>query len=250
MSIKTFYDEFFTRAEHSAAHALLCERVYGKNLCQHGMADLPQLDMLLEQLAIQPTERVLDLGCGNGYITEYLYDHAPAQYIGLDCSEVAIQQAQIRVAAQAKPITFVVGDLGQLTYPAQSFDKIISIDSHYFLDDLDPWLQGLYTILKPGGTLAIFSDEGTGQSGHDDTQVSAAETLMAQRFVRLGYDYRAVNFTAANQAHWRLKQQVVTELHAQFIAEDNEFLYKNRLGECIQSNRELDCRFLYLVPKL
>ncbi|MDQ1591598.1 MAG: hypothetical protein QOG71_2225 [Pyrinomonadaceae bacterium] len=40
------YDNFFDAAEQSDAHALFCERVYGRNLCQHGLADLSQLDKL------------------------------------------------------------------------------------------------------------------------------------------------------------------------------------------------------------
>jgi len=249
MNISKYYNEFYTRAEKSAAHALLCRRVYGRNLCQHGMADMLQLEALLTQLAIQPTDIVLDLGCGNGYITEYLYDHAPAQYVGMDLSEAAIQQAQKHTATQSKKLKFVVGDFSQLDYPMQSFDKIVSIDSHYFLENAEPWLQRLYSMLRNNGKLAIFSDEGTGQTGYDDTDVSAAETLMGQRFSRLGYEYTAVNFTNANQAHWRLKKQIIEELFEQFADEDNLLLYDNRLNECTSANHNLDCRYLYIVHK-
>jgi hypothetical protein len=38
-----FYNDFYPRAEQSKAHRTLCERVYGKNLCQHGMADMNQI---------------------------------------------------------------------------------------------------------------------------------------------------------------------------------------------------------------
>jgi cyclopropane fatty-acyl-phospholipid synthase-like methyltransferase len=249
MTVSSFYDKFYTCAAVSAAHGDMCERVYGRNLCQHGMADLPQLEAMLTELEIHVTDRVLDLGCGNGYITEYLYDRRPARYVGIDCSEVAIEQAQKRMAASGKPLTFAVGDISRLAYPAQEFDRIVSIDTHYFFEELEAWLSDLYAMLKPGGRIAIFSDEGTKQPGRDDTHVTAAQTLMGQRFARLGFEYTSVNLTAANQAHWRLKKRVVEELRARFMEEGNEFLYGNRLGECTHSNRDLDCRFLFVVRK-
>lgn len=249
MSIQTFYDEFFTRADASPAHAELCKRVYGQNLCQHGMADMRQLEILLEQLAIRPEDRVLDLGCGNGYLTEYLHDRQPACYTGIDISEVAIRQARQRIAATAKRLFFKIGDISQLNELEQSFDKIISIDSHYFIEPLEPWLEMLYAMLKPGGTFAIFSDEGRGVEGADESRLDAEETLMAQRFSQAGYRFTSVNFSAENRAHWRLKQQVAEELREAFVVEGNEFLYQNRLGECTQSNRDFDCRFLFFVHK-
>ncbi|HLM03372.1 MAG TPA: hypothetical protein VK400_20130, partial [Pyrinomonadaceae bacterium] len=42
------YDNFFEAAVKSEAHALFCEKVYGENLCQHGLADVFQLNKLLE----------------------------------------------------------------------------------------------------------------------------------------------------------------------------------------------------------
>jgi MCRA family len=41
-----FYNEFFARAATSKAHARLCERAYGRDLCQHGMMDMAQLDQI------------------------------------------------------------------------------------------------------------------------------------------------------------------------------------------------------------
>ena len=54
MTIQDFYNEFYLRAELSPAHARFCEQVYGQNLCQHGMADLPQLQLLVDLLEVQP----------------------------------------------------------------------------------------------------------------------------------------------------------------------------------------------------
>jgi SAM-dependent methyltransferase len=69
-----FYNGYFTRAETSEAHARFCKMVYGRDLCQHGMMDMEQLDALIAALGLGPGSRVLELGCGNGRIAEYISD--------------------------------------------------------------------------------------------------------------------------------------------------------------------------------
>jgi hypothetical protein len=43
-----FYNVYYQAVLHSPAHSQFCERVYGKDLSQHGMADLEQLQGLLD----------------------------------------------------------------------------------------------------------------------------------------------------------------------------------------------------------
>jgi len=58
--MKGFYEAFFVAVEHSEAHHEFCERVFGKDLCQHGFADLEQLELLIELIRLDPGRRVLD----------------------------------------------------------------------------------------------------------------------------------------------------------------------------------------------
>ena len=43
-----FYTRFYQAVASSAANADYCARVYGRNLCQHGFADLDHLDHLIQ----------------------------------------------------------------------------------------------------------------------------------------------------------------------------------------------------------
>ncbi len=46
--MKDFYTAFYAATEHSQAHHVFCERVFGMDLCQHGFADMAQLELLLQ----------------------------------------------------------------------------------------------------------------------------------------------------------------------------------------------------------
>ncbi|MBN2048585.1 MAG: hypothetical protein JW750_12140, partial [Anaerolineaceae bacterium] len=61
-----FYTRFYTAVATSKANATYCERVYGRNLCQHGFAEISHLDELIQVSGITASSQVLDLGCGNG----------------------------------------------------------------------------------------------------------------------------------------------------------------------------------------
>jgi ubiquinone/menaquinone biosynthesis C-methylase UbiE len=248
LGLRDFYNEFYSRAEKSQAHAQFCELVYGKNLCQHGMADMKQLEAMIKLLDINDQDRVLDVGCGNGYITELIAANTGARVTGIDLSEQAIAGAQRRVAGNDR-VRFEPGDFRRLDFPAATFSKIVSIDTHYFVDDFEGFLQELLRVLLPKGKIGIFSDEGRGITGWDDSQISAAQTVIGGVLAQLRLQYTALNLSAANRHHWQLKAQVLKEFEAEFAQEDNLFLYKNRLGECTSSDRNLDCRFLFVIEK-
>jgi len=55
-----FYNEYYQAVLHGLAHAAFCERVYGKDLCQHGTADMEQIQLLLDALQVQAGMRVVE----------------------------------------------------------------------------------------------------------------------------------------------------------------------------------------------
>jgi hypothetical protein len=44
--MREFYERFNSVVGTSPAHARFCERAFGANLCQHGFADMEQLEAL------------------------------------------------------------------------------------------------------------------------------------------------------------------------------------------------------------
>src|SRR4051812_36258330 len=67
-----WYVDFYQAIQSRRAHGSLCERLFGKNLGQDGLAEIGHLATMLEALKVCAADRVLDLGCGNGGITAYL----------------------------------------------------------------------------------------------------------------------------------------------------------------------------------
>ena len=82
-------------------------------------------DAMVQHYGIKPGDRILDVGCGKGFI---LYDFTQAvpgvEVVGIDVSTYAIEHAKEEV----KPL-LQVASAAQLPFPDQSFDLVISINT-------------------------------------------------------------------------------------------------------------------------
>jgi trans-aconitate methyltransferase len=107
----------------------------------------------LALLAPQPEEYVLDLGCGDGALTEKLAKAG--------CRVLAVDSSidQIR-AAQARGLDTRMIDAAQLDFDNE-FDAVFSNAALHWVKDSDAAIKGIFRALKPGGRfVAEFGGDG------------------------------------------------------------------------------------------
>ena len=100
---------------------------------------------LVELLAPRAGERVLDIGCGDGALTERLAA-AECRVVGIDNSP-----AQVR-AARARGIDARVADIAALDFDGE-FDAVFSNAALHWVTRPDAALAGIRRALAPGGRL-------------------------------------------------------------------------------------------------
>ncbi|MBC6974331.1 malonyl-ACP O-methyltransferase BioC [Bacillus sp. Xin] len=132
--------------------------------------------------------RILELGCGTGYLTEQLAVSFPnAEIIAIDFAESMIAVAKTRNHVES--VTFRCEDIEHLAL-SESFDVIISSATFQWLNDLQITLKNLYRYLFEGGLL-LFSTFGeqTFQELHTAFQIAKEEkniqssSSVGQRFL-------------------------------------------------------------------
>ena len=253
--MRDFYERFYRATAHRRSHALFCERVFGRDLCQHGFADMAQLDALIAATQLKPGQRGLDLGCGNGMIAEYISDRTGAHITGLDFIPGAIRDAQARAAAKSDRLDFIVGDINALALPPAAFDAIISIDTIYFSNDYRATIGELGRALCPGGAMAFLYSHGREPwvpvAEFDAGTLPADQTPLALALRANGRTFETQDFTADDYRLGLLRTQVLAELKPQFAAEDVLFIYDNRLGDANGVSQAcemgLQRRYLYVT---
>ncbi|HEX9969679.1 MAG TPA: methyltransferase domain-containing protein [Acidimicrobiales bacterium] len=115
----------------------------------------PYAERIVERLAPQAGERVLDIGCGNGALSLAL---APAvgSVVGLDISGPMLAKAAERAeAAGLANVRFEKGDAQVHELPAGSFDAAVSRFGVMFFEDPVAAFANIGRMLRSGGRLVF-----------------------------------------------------------------------------------------------
>lgn len=124
---------------------------YRQSSLQQVMAD-EQLGLLV----LEGSERVLDVGCGDGKITAQIAARVPrGSVLGVDASHNMIAFASGRFGPPSHPnLRFEVADVRALPYRSE-FDLVVSFNALHWVPEQDAALRCLRAALKPGGRAVL-----------------------------------------------------------------------------------------------
>lgn len=101
--------------------------------------------------------RVLDVACGNGYLTRRFRRQGASRAVGVDASLASIRLAQKREAAHPSGAEFIHGDAARLAqFGDGSFDRIVANMALMDIPDASPTIREIGRLLAPKGRL-VFS---------------------------------------------------------------------------------------------
>ncbi|HEY1215672.1 MAG TPA: methyltransferase domain-containing protein, partial [Bryobacteraceae bacterium] len=107
-------------------------------------------------LHLNGTERVLDVGCGDGKITAEIAARLPqGSIVGIDPSRSMIDFAVNHFGANSNPrLQFQVADARRLPFQ-EEFDLAVSFNALHWIPDQDAALLSIHRALKPQGTAQL-----------------------------------------------------------------------------------------------
>ena len=122
------------------------------------MADetAPENDFALDLLNLQPDDRFLDIGTGHGAtLNKAAAKTASGLAVGIDPSRVMVRHAKRRVSAFVRRGSAQVhlAKADAIPFPDESFNKLLSVHTIYFWDDLLTPFEEIFRVCEPG---AIF----------------------------------------------------------------------------------------------
>ena len=111
-----------------------------------------------KRLGVEPQDRVLEIGFGNGKLIPALLALQPdLAYAGVDVSETMVAEAKAFNLAlvSAGRIDLRLADVALLPFPVGAFDRALSVNTFYFVPDPARALGELHRVLRPGGVLVV-----------------------------------------------------------------------------------------------
>jgi SAM-dependent methyltransferase len=113
----------------------------------------------LSVLSPSPEDQILEIGCGNGILTEQIAHRLNSGCItAIDRSAPAMKQAGKRNAENINEgaVKLITGDFAKATFPQHQFDKIVAFNVNIFWKGSDKDFQLIRHCLKPAGQLYVF----------------------------------------------------------------------------------------------
>jgi arsenite methyltransferase len=114
----------------------------------------------LEWLAPRTGERILDVGCGPGFLATALGDAvgSTGAVRAIDTSAPMLELARRRCAGQPW-VELRAGDAAKPDFPDASFDACLSVQVHEYVRDVGPSLRALQGVTRPGGRVLIVATD-------------------------------------------------------------------------------------------
>ncbi len=156
---------------------------------------------LVEALEPKAGERILDLGCGDGFLTQRLAESG-ATMVGVDSSP------QMIAAAQERGVDARYASGEALPFDGE-FDAVFSNAALHWMSDHDAVLRSVYRALKPGGR---FVAECGGQGNIAAIRVALLAVLtrlgMPAERIENNHFFSSAEYRARLESHGFLVEEI------------------------------------------
>jgi len=166
--------------------------------------------MVLEDLAVQRGDRILEVGFGGGSLLERLCLAAPDGFVaGVEVSGamLAMVRRDLRPLIEAGRLEVVRAGIDRLPYADRTFDRGCTVNTTYFWPDLHAGLAEFHRVLRPGGRLVIgitapedmvragLHERGFATHSPGELATALAATGFRPRAARSGRDLRGATYS-------------------------------------------------------
>jgi SAM-dependent methyltransferase len=117
---------------------------------------LPIVEPLLALIKFESEDRVLDVGCGTGWLVRRIAPLVSAGLAaGMDVSDVMVGRAE-SLSIQVPNAAFARGGVDAIPWNSGYFTKVISIESAYYWPDPAQGVREIFRVLSSGGSAWIL----------------------------------------------------------------------------------------------
>ncbi len=175
----------------------MSQQTWNAETYAHHARFVPELtEAIVQLLSPKAGESLLDLGCGDGYLTARLAEKV-GRIIGVDSSPSLVEAAR-KLGLDTRLLD--ARSIGKVPEFASAFDAVFSNATLHWIQDPDTVITAVSQVLKPGGRFV-------GEFGGEHCVAMICQAL-SQALARRGFDFAVLNpwyFPAAREYRARLE---------------------------------------------
>jgi ubiquinone/menaquinone biosynthesis C-methylase UbiE len=137
-------------------------------------------DRLVRFLKKKKPDTVLEIGCGNGWLTNYLHSYLQTDCCGIDINETELNQAA-SLFSKTESLNFLYADILSGIFDSPCIDIIVLASVFQYFPDPQKLLFNLQKILKPEGQIHILDSP-----FYNDQEVLQAKQRSEKYFAESG----------------------------------------------------------------
>ncbi|WP_231490463.1 class I SAM-dependent methyltransferase [Pedobacter sp. Leaf170] len=183
---------------------------------------------VLQWLAPQPEEYILDVGCGTGQLAAQIAESG-AVVLGSDASEEMVLKAK----ASYPNLNFEVVDGTKLPYQ-EKFDAIFSNATFHWIENQNALVEGLFKSLKTGGRLvAEFGGKGNVKSITDAIKAASEKLGIADKVLTNFWFFPSVSeySNLLESKGFEVEQVWLFDRPTKLIGEEGMYVWINQFAQ-------------------
>lgn len=122
-----------------------------------------QYKSVMDNLDFSKQDKILDIGFGNGYLIKHLAKKNDGYFYGIEISDDMLKNGCKRNSEliEEGKVCLTKGDVVDIPFETSFFDKVYTVNTIYFWEDIDKSLSEIKRVLKPNGIFinVIYSKE-------------------------------------------------------------------------------------------
>jgi arsenite methyltransferase len=221
-------------------------------------------------LALSRGDRVLDMGCGPGFLCEAVAAAVGSDGIvaGIDISSDLIEICKRR--NRPNWLSFATGDVTQLAYPDASFDVVVCTQVAEYVPDVGRVLSEAFRVLMPGGRTVFVATDWDALIWHSELPDRMASVMksweahcahprlprsLAPRLVSAGFRFDELSVFSILNLRWDdgLYSKGLAGLIRDFVSSKNEVGsgWYNEFGQLSNAGQYFfsSNRYIFLASK-
>jgi SAM-dependent methyltransferase len=119
---------------------------------------LAHVQQLIQRMNVQPHDRILEIGCGEGWASRMLAKLVPEGMVaGLDAADEMIHNARMQSSA-FENLMFIWGEADAIPWQERFFTQVLCVDSFYYFGQPERAAGEILRVLSPKGSVWLLNE--------------------------------------------------------------------------------------------